>query len=309
MSLLPICIALDDQYAFAADLAQQLRYPFYVPVITRFADGELEIHVEQGLLLQQRHVVLIAPTAHCVHDELIKIFFLSHLVKQRGAAKCTWIIPYCGYARQCQDSSGNYAGHMAAVARMAEASGIDEIIVTEPHDHTLSSLFSIPVHIVSMHEDIVQAIRDQNIMLKEACIVAPDQGAVSRAKLVAQALNVPLVNVVKERFDTDQSRVLGIHGYTGFKRAIIIDDIFDTGRTALTVAQALFDLGVEEMHGIFVHGIFSRGLQEIVSISLYCTIGCSPTVPLPEFDRHGTLSVFSVSRTIAAIVRIIQSPI
>ncbi|MCL4229862.1 ribose-phosphate diphosphokinase [Candidatus Dependentiae bacterium] len=307
MPLLPICIALDDQYAFAADLAQQLRYPFYVPVITRFADGELEIHVEQGLLLQQRHVVLIAPTAHCVHDELIKIFFLSHLVKQRGAAKCTWIIPYCGYARQCQDSSGN-VGHMAAVARMAEASGIDEIIVTEPHDHTLSSLFSIPVHMMSMHKDIVQAIRDQNITLNEACIVAPDQGAIARARLVAQALNAPLVNMVKERFDTDQSRVLGIHGYTGFKRAIVVDDILDTGRTALTVAQALFDLGVEEMHGIFVHGIFSRGIQEIVSTSWYRTICCSPTVPLPELALHDTLSVFSIPYTMAALVRIIQNP-
>jgi ribose-phosphate pyrophosphokinase len=288
-----VCVALQQNYRLANALSDFLHAPLYIPAITQFADGELEVLLWQEFLWHEKEVLLILPTAHCVHDELVKAFFLIDALKQRGVKKITWLLPYCGYARQCKDSTGVYQGHMAVVARMIEASGVDALMVIEPHDD-LVSLFSIPVFQIRVHECISYDIKTRFGSLEDICLVAPDDGALERVTLIAKELAVPLVHAVKKRFDTNQTRVMGIQGYAGYKRAIIIDDIIDTGSTALSVAQSLLDLGVDEIHGYFVHGIFSQGIQKILDKNIYRTLAVSPTVSLSNDHSYDTVKVFDI---------------
>lgn len=306
MNVSTLCIAFDENYLFATQLAQSLGVSLHIPTVIIFSDGEMELSLWQEFLWERQHAIIIAPTVRTIHDDLMKVFFLARMLKQRGVKKCTWVAPYCGYSRQCRDSSGSYRGHMAAVAALVEAVGIDELIIVESHDDMIASLFSIPVHNVYVCEDIVREIQTKNIQLNDACVVAPDKGAEARASIIAQQLGLPLVVFSKQRLGPDNPSVCGIQGYTGFKRAIIIDDILDTGRTALLVAQSLRDLGVEEIHGFFVHGVFSRGIDAVMSGRLYDSMSCSNTVPFCVDISSDTLSMFTVFHAVKEIVARMQ---
>lgn len=301
-----LCITLHSDYQLAQSIADFLHLPLHVPTITTFADSELEVSLWQEFLWSEREVLIIVPTVYRVHDELIKTLFLVDTLKQRGVKKIFLLLSYCGYARQCKDTTGQFKGHMNVVARMIEVAGVDVLIIIEPHEN-LASFFSIPVHEILVHHSIASAIETRFTRSKEMCLVAPDEGSLERVKHIAHELQLPFMYAVKQRFATDQTRVMGIHGYKGYSRALIIDDIIDTGSTALSVARCLQNLGVEETHGYFVHGVFSHGVKNFLNENLYTTVSISPTVQLADEDYYDRVKTFAIHHTYKEIYALLHS--
>ncbi len=277
-----MCLALDQNYTLAHSVATILKAPLLVPTISNFADGEISLHVSEEVGWQNQEVVLIAATHNPVQESIMHALFLVHALKQRKIKRLTWIIPYCAYARQTVDSQNSaYQGNLGACARMMQAVGVDQIVVVEPHDAEFSSLFSIPVQIIAVDQDIARDIQEKIPGWQECCIVAPDRGAVERAQMVANILSLPLVTCTKKRLSADVVKITQIEGYVGNRAAIIIDDILDTGGTALHTAQLLQEKGVQKIYGYFVHGVFSCGVDVILNAGLFTSVHISPTVPQP----------------------------
>ena len=100
-------------------------------------------------------------------------------------------------------------------------------------------------------------------------IIAPDKGAVERARQVASHFDLPLFIASKER-DFDTGKLLrfvppeNIKDMRSDGHYLIVDDICDGGGTFLGLASELLKAGYEGTLDLYVcHGIFSIGISEL----------------------------------------------
>lgn len=126
--------------------------------------------------------------------------------------------------------------------------------------------------------------------MKEYIIVSPDAGGVSRAKTIADNLDLPLVIMHKERARPnevssmslvagDDDEDLSISGRT----ALIIDDMADTCGTLVKAADLLMQHGASFVMAMVTHAIFSGGGDAIKKLneSAITTIVVTNSVPIP----------------------------
>ncbi len=94
-------------------------------------------------------------------------------------------------------------------------------------------------------------------------VIAPDHGAVPRARAVADALMVPLVIADKKRdFETGKIEGITIDGVEPDKRYLVVDDICDGGGTFRGLAAAT-ELERDRLGLWVTHGIFSGVAHEL----------------------------------------------
>ncbi len=87
--------------------------------------------------------------------------------------------------------------------------------------------------------------------------VAPDEGAISRCASVAEAAgSVEPVVWVRKRRTATRIEHLGIVG-SPRRRAVVVDDILDTGGTLVSCVQHLRAAGVEEVGIVATHALFT----------------------------------------------------
>jgi ribose-phosphate pyrophosphokinase len=66
------------------------------------------------------------------------------------------------------------------------------------------------------------------------------------------------------------------------KRAVIIDDMIDTGGTLAAGAQTVLEEGADEVYAVATHGLFSGNAFETLASSPLSGIVVTDTVPLPD---------------------------
>lgn len=139
----------------------------------------------------------------------------------------------------------------------ANAMNPQQIIGIDPHSpvaeryyHKLTALDPTPL--------VVRALNETGARYE--AVIAPDHGAIGRAKAVAEALEIPLLTADKHRdFETGKIRAITIDGTKDHSSFLVVDDICDGGGTFMGLAQALGkNLRTGPRLGLWVtHGIFS----------------------------------------------------
>ena len=134
------------------------------------------------------------------------------------------------------------------------------LLVVDPHStvniQILSSLgFKVRVHELA---DLCPPVTNMDY------IIAPDEGATYRAKLLADKYNVPLLIANKERDPITKEIKLSFNTHIDLegKNILIVDDIIDGGRTFIAISKILkedFKVNKIDLHVTF--GIFSYGWE------------------------------------------------
>jgi len=221
------------------------------PTVGRFANGELHAHVPAAV--DGRHCNLVAamlPPA----DNLVRITLLAHTLRRAGARRITAIVPYLAYARQDRALPNESLG-LAWVGELLSASGIDELICVDIHSHDGEDAIGLPVTSLSPAALLAAAIPER--LRDELTFVAPDEGAVERCTELAACIDAegPVIWARKRRTPAGIQH-LGLVGTPG-RRALIVDDILDTGATLVSCCRALRAAGVREIAIIVTHGLFT----------------------------------------------------
>lgn len=112
--------------------------------------------------------------------------------------------------------------------------------------------------------DIVKALGLSIMSLQNRvydCVICPDSGALNRAKLMADALEIPMLMLRKHR-DMDTGYISHYSSFDiGTTKALVVDDICDGGATFNMLAKSG---NPEASLDLFVtFGIFSKGLSEL----------------------------------------------
>lgn len=198
---------------------------------------------------------LILGTIAPPERQMVSLLLLAHTVRKEGAKRVTGMLPYLAYSREDKVKPRESLG-TAWVGALLKASAFDEIWTVDLHSEQDKNL--LPLAIESLSPSAIFGERLGSLGLREACFVAPDKGAISRCEAVQSAVGRASGDIVyfeKERTAT------GIvhHAVVGRveRRAVIVDDILDTGATLVSACERLAAAGAEEIYICVTHGLFT----------------------------------------------------
>lgn len=242
--------------------------------IDRFENGELFASVLTPV--RREHCVLLGSIAP-PDERLFSLALLAHTLKKEGCHKITALLPYLAYSRQDKDKHGQ---SLAAgwIGSLLQASGVDEAFTIDVHSKRDRNLFAIPLISTFPAELFAKAIRD--FQLIDATVVAPDNGAIPRCQAVNEALGRPEAKISyfeKLRVEAGIKHV-ALFGNVG-PRALIVDDMLDTGGTLISACEKLVAAGTRDIFIIVTHGLFTGiGWKKLWSLKVR-RIFCTETIP------------------------------
>ncbi len=220
----------------------------------QFADGE--IFVEVQTTPRNKSAFIIQSTNSPANDNLMELLLVIDALKRSSVAEVNVIIPYFGYARQDRKVHGRQAISAKLVANMLTVAGADRIITFDIHSEQIVGFFDIPVDNLRAYGVIGREI--QKLGITDAVIVSPDHGGVTRARSLAQLLDVPLAVVDKRRTGHNEAEAQFILGDVKDKNVIIFDDMVDTGGTVVTAVAKLKEEGAKDIYLAVSHAVLSK---------------------------------------------------
>ena len=274
---------LSANHELAEAVADELHQPLSQIDIKRFADGEVYERVLESV--RGDDIYIVAPIAEEANDAFMEIMIAVDALRRASAAHINVVIPYFGYARQDRKAKSREPITAKMVASLLEMDGIDRVLAVDLHADQLQGFFDIPV-------DHLQA--------------APDHTGAGRARKFADLVNAPWGVVNDNVAMTTPESPDAIVGEVAGRRAIIVDDIVDTGRRVQMTARALRANGATDVFVVATHAVLSgdsaQRLAADENISHYIF---TDTLLMPEAKQSAKFTRLSVAPLLAdAIVRI-----
>ena len=287
----------------ASRIAEQCGKFLHYAHIARFADGETEVTFDNADSWRDKHAIIIQSTHPVPHEQILHVAFLAHELKNAGCTQITAIIPYFGYSRQEKSCIPGKSGHAQIIAQLLQDAGIDRIITVEAHTPILNNFFTIPFHSICLVDIIANHIKQHIDISRGVSLIALDKGGYTRAHAIAQKLGCNTIQFTKERYAHDKTKIVSVSGEVNTPTAILVDDIIDTGGTALHVCDELAKKGIEHIFGYFVHPILSGNAVSNVQASSFEKVFASNTVPLKDMQSHHTVKPFDISTVIVEQIK------
>jgi ribose-phosphate pyrophosphokinase len=205
-----------------------------------------------------------------------------HAAKHASAHRIVAVTPWYGYSRQDKKSAPREPISARLVAELLEVAGIDRLVTMDLHAGQVQGFFSRPVDHMTAMPILSQYVQDQLGTDSDLCIIAPDAGRVKLTRKFAQKVGAPYALLEKERPAQQVAEIGYVIGADKVKgrRAVIVDDIIDTGGTLAAGAQTVMDAGASEVYAVATHGLFSGKAFETLSHSPLSGILVTDTVPM-----------------------------
>jgi ribose-phosphate pyrophosphokinase len=286
----------------ASEITEYLGMELSHATVTAFSDGEVNLSI--GESVRGSDCYIIQPTCTPVHDNLMELLIMTDALRRASARRITAVLPYYGYARQDRKSKARDPITAKLVSNLMVEAGADRILAVDLHAGQIQGFFDIPVDHLNAARLISEYYRGI-IDLNEAVVVSPDVGGVTRARGLAEALQVPLAIIDKRRPAPNVAEIMHIIGEVKGKKAIMIDDIIDTAGTITLGAKTLLDTGADEVYACGIHPVLSGRAIENLQNSVLKEITVTNTIPLPEEKRISRIKIISIAPLIGeAIIRI-----
>ena len=285
----------------AEEIASIMGKPLGRATVTKFSDGEISVNVWESV--RGRDVYIIQSTCDPVNDNLVELLIMIDAMKRASAGRINAVIPYYGYARQDRKAKARDPITAKLVANMLMASGADRVVTMDLHAAQIQGYFDIPVdHLVGLPL-LAGYFKEKN--LEDVVVVSPDHGSVTRARNLAQYLNVPIAIVDKRRPEPNKSEIMNIIGNIDDKNCIILDDMIDTAGTICNAANAIKEMGARDVFACATHAVLSGPAMDRLEKSAIKELVFLNTIPVPEEKKIGKMVSLSVAPLFAeAITRI-----
>jgi len=252
-----------------------------------FSDGE--VYCRYGESIRGADIFLVQSIAGhqseglTVNDALMELLVMIDAAVGASAHRVIAVCPWYGYSRQDKKSAPREPITARVVAKALETIGIDRLVTMDLHAGQLQGFFTKTVDHMTAMPILTQFVKDQlgddpgNLV-----IVAPDAGRVKLTRKFAQNVGVDYALLEKDRPAQQVAEigyVIGQEKVEG-RKAVIVDDIIDTGGTLAAGAQTVLDAGASEVWAVATHGLFSGNAFDTLASSPLSGIVVTDTVPL-----------------------------
>ena len=275
----------------AEEIASIMGKPLGRATVTKFSDGEISVNLWETVRGVDCYIV--QSTCDPVNDNLMELLIMIDAMKRASAGRINAVIPYYGYARQDRKAKARDPITAKLVADLIIAAGADRVLTMDLHAAQIQGYFDIPVdHLVGL-PILVKYFKEKD--LDDIVVVSPDHGSVTRARNMAEPLNVPIAIVDKRRPEPNKSEIMNIIGNIEGKNCILIDDMIDTAGTITNAANALKDLGAKDVFACATHAVLSGPAIERIENSAISELVLLNTVPIPEEKKIEKMTHLSVA--------------
>ena len=323
---LPKIISGSSHKKLALEIAKLMKTSLIDSEIQYFKNGEIRPIIKESvrgqdvIIIQSGNTAFVDGKERTLNDIIMEVIILSKTLKSAGAGIITLIMPNYPYARQ--DKKDNPRGCISAryVADIIQDAGIDRIVCMDLHSSQIQGFFKIPcdnLYAVNLIRNYLwkYIFSKEEDYTKKYVVVAPDEGALKRAKDYSLRFGLKVVAVSKERDDSKKNEVkcahlIGDPKLIKGKTAIIVDDMCDTFGTIQTVSKILKDIGAKDIIVAVTHGILSDpAIERLNNTDEVKMMIVSDSIP----QEHNTkrcekLKVFSIANLIAEVIyRIINN--
>lgn len=250
--------------------------------LNRFKDGEPNIRIDVNVRERNVYVVksfnaLMEKYDPKTEKPKIKLdqakgyeelFVINDALKRASAREISNVLFYLPYLRQDRKDQPRRPITAKRYAQLTESSGAKRILTLEPHFKQVPGFYEIQFD--DLKASIIFAEHFETSFEKELdqfVVVSPDLGGGERAEELAKNLNLPLVIDYKRRdLKTGKIEMRGILKMSDVdlkgKRAIIFDDIIDSGSSIIKAAENLKNEGIAKTYACCAHPVFSENAVE-----------------------------------------------
>jgi ribose-phosphate pyrophosphokinase len=286
----------------AEEIARGLGVELCKTTLTRFADGEIFVRIDENI--RGSDVFIVQPT-NAPADNIMELLLLIDAARRASAARITCVMPYYGYSRQDRKDQPRVAIGAKLVANMIEAAGADRVLGIDFHQHALQGFFDVPVdHLYAAPVFVSHYRRKQ---LRELVVVAPDVGSAKMARGFAKRLDGSFAIIDKRRPRANVAEVLNVVGEVEGKDCLIPDDMIDTAGTVTEAARALRALGAKDIYVCATHALLSGPAVQRLSDAPIVEVAVTDTIAIPAERRFAKLRVLSVGDLLSKAIRYTHS--
>jgi ribose-phosphate pyrophosphokinase len=285
----------------ASRISEKLDVPLTDARLRRFADGEINVKIEDSM--RGHDVFVIQPTCPPVNEHLMELFIILDALRRASAGRVTAVIPYYGYARKERKTQPREPISAKLVANFITLAGADRLLLLDLHAEAIEGFFDVPTDHLSPHRIFADYLKTRN--LHHVTIVAPDAGGGRRAEAVANNLTAPIAFGYKRRPQDDQSELIAVSGDVKGRDCVVVEDIITTGGTLAKLATALHKQGANKVLVAATHPVLTGDAVDRLKQADIDEVIVTDSVPIPPEKLGPPLTVLSVAPLLAeAIIRV-----
>lgn len=247
------------------DIAQKISEAAGIPLgkvsSRQFSDGEIQINIEESV--RGVDVYIIQSTSYPVNNHLWELLIMVDACMRASANSVTVVMPYFGYARQDRTASPREPITAKLVANMLVKAGVTRVVSLDLHAVQVQGFFDIPVDNLVTIPLFAEYYLNKGFSGEDVVIVSPKNSGIKRARSLAEYLDAPLAIIDYAQDDSERSEGY-IIGEVAGKKAILIDDMLNTGRTFSEAAKIVDQNGAIEIYAVASHGLFAGNATELL---------------------------------------------
>ena len=245
--------SLNSNKELAEEIAEHLGIELSACSVSKFADGEVNISIEETV--RGYSVFVVQPTNNPVNENYMELLVMLDALKRASAKEINVIMPYYGYSRQDRKAAPRQPISAKLMADLLQVAGADRMMCLDLHAAQIQGFFDIPIDNFLALPVLAEYFVEKN--LEDIVVVSPDHGGTTRARKLAEVLDAPLAIVDKRRPKPNQAEVMNLIGDVEGKNCIIIDDMVDTAGTLSIVVKAIKARGAKTVYACCSHGLLS----------------------------------------------------
>ena len=284
----------------AASIAGFLGHPLGEIELTQFSDGEVRCQLQDNV--RGTDVFIIQSTCDPVNRSIMELLIMIDAARRSSAARITAVMPYFGYARQDKKDEPRVPITAKLVSDLLVTAGAERVLAMDLHAGQIQGFFNIPVDHLFAAPVAVDHFVSMN--LENVVMVAPDAGAVERARAIAKRLNASLAIIDKRRPSANEAVAMNVIGDVAGCTTILYDDMIDTAGTLTQGAQALKDNGAEAVYAFATHPVLSGPAVSRIEEGSFDKVIVTDTIPLTEQAKGcSDILVLSVAELLGEAIR------
>ncbi|WP_461239661.1 ribose-phosphate diphosphokinase [Paucilactobacillus sp. N302-9] len=288
--------SLNSNQPLAQKIAAQLKMQLSNATIKKFADGEIQISIDESV--RGCEVYVVQSISDPVNSTLMELLIMIDALRRASAKTINVILPYYGYARQDRKARSREPITAKLIASLIEMDQADRVITLDLHAAQVQGFFDIPVdHLLAA--PLLANYFYSHQLLDNVVVVAPDHAGVSRARKFAELLKAPIAIIDNRNPEEIERKTEAVPEYVigdvSGKTAILVDDIVDTGVRMAVSAQAVKNFGAKDVYACATHPVFSGDAMTKIEESPINKMIVTDSINIPEQKQTSKLIQLSVA--------------
>jgi len=260
--------------SFSEQIAKQINSKFIKIKSNVFPDSEIKPKLEKEDDIKGSSVLLVLRSNRFnpdINSNMMKIFFVSSLLKELDANEINLFLPYMFYSRQDKQFLPGETKSFSNIAALYESLRISNIITINSHLYGkspyLQSFFKkIKIYDLSPATVFAEYLKSKN--LKEPIVIGPGKGADRLIQELASLLDADFEGLEKERDHKTQAIVMKAPKTNLKNRDVIIyDDVAASGGTIVSAFELTQRFKPNRTFIALPHLITKEGIEKLIKLN------------------------------------------